>query len=210
MKNGRMSLDEKSNMIIPDDMIVHIAKIFNGEYNIGYSNPSPVILDIGANIGGFARWANYRWPNSKIHCYEPVKSTFEMLKANTSDIPNVEINNVAIGKIEEKKKIYYGKNNIGEASLFKGEEQREDGETIDVFPGSKLPDANIVKIDTEGYEVEILSAINFWPDIFLIEYHSAENRRFIDSHLLDYTMMSLSMRDHNYGVAKYVKKSLFR
>ena len=50
-------------MIIPDDMITHIAKIFNGEYNVGYNNPNPTILDIGANIGGFARWANYRWPN---------------------------------------------------------------------------------------------------------------------------------------------------
>ena len=167
-------------MIIPDDMIVHIAKIFNGEYNIGYNNSGPTILDIGANIGGFARWANYRWPNSKIYCYEPVKNTFEILQANTSDILNVEINNVAIGKKKEKKKIYYGKNNIGEASLIRGIEQREEGETIDVFPGSKLPEANIVKIDTEGYEVEILNSIKFQPDIYLIEYHSANNRRFID------------------------------
>jgi FkbM family methyltransferase len=196
-------------MIIPDDMIVHIAKIFNGEYNLGYNNPNPTILDIGANIGGFARWANYRWPNSKIYCYEPVKSTFEILKANTSDIPNVELNNLAVGSKKEKKKIYYGKNNIGEASLFHGEEQREEGETIEVFPGSKLPEANIVKIDTEGYEIEILKAIKFQPDIYLIEYHSADNRRFIDSYLSDYVLIQLEMRNHNYGIAKYAKKSLF-
>ena len=196
-------------MLIPDDMIVHVAKIFNGEYNIGYNNPNPTILDIGANIGGFARWANYRWPNSKIHCYEPVKNTFEILKANTADIAGVRPNNVAIGKKKEKRKIYYGKNNIGEASLIQGEEQREEGETIDVFPGSKLPKADIVKIDTEGYEIEILNAITFQPDIYLIEYHSAENRRFIDSHLSDYVLVSLDMRNYNYGIAKYAKKSLF-
>jgi FkbM family methyltransferase len=195
-------------MIIPDNMITHIAKIFNGEYDIGYNNANPVILDIGANIGGFARWANYKWPNSKIYCYEPVKSTFEMLKSNTFDIPNMEINNVAIGKKKEKKKIYYGKNNIGEASLIQGEEQREEGETINVFPGSKLPEANIVKIDTEGYEVEILNAITFQPDIYLIEYHSADNRRFIDSYLSDYVLLELEMTNYNYGIAKYAKKSL--
>jgi FkbM family methyltransferase len=196
-------------MIIPDDMITHIAKIFNGEYNIGYNHTHPIILDIGANIGGFARWANYRWTNSKIHCYEPVKSTFDMLSLNTSDITNVIVNNVAIGSKKEKKKIYYGKNNIGEASLIQGEEQREEGEIINVFPGSKLPEANIVKIDTEGYEVEILSAITFQPDIYLIEYHSSDNRRFIDSYLSDYVLLELQMRNHNYGIAKYVKKSLF-
>lgn len=195
-------------MIIPDDMITHIAKIFNGEYNVGYNNPNPTILDIGANIGGFARWANYRWPNSKIHCYEPVKNTFEILKANTSDIQNLKINNMAIGKKKEKKKIYYGKNNIGEASLIQGEEQREEGEIIDVFPGSKLPKADIVKIDTEGYGVEILSSLTFQPDIYLIEHHSADNRRFIDSHLTDYVLIQLQMRNHNYGIAKYAKKSL--
>ena len=112
-------------------------------------------------------------------------------------------------RLVRKKKIYYGKNNIGEASLIQGEEQREEGETIDVFPGSKLPKADIVKIDTEGYEVEILSAITFQPDIYLIEYHSSDNRRFIDSHVSDYVLISLDMRDHNYGIAKYAKKSLF-
>jgi len=121
---------------------------------------------------------------------------------------NVEINNVAIGSKKEKKKIYYGKNNIGEASLIQGEEQRQEGETINIFPGSKLPEANIVKIDTEGYEVEILNSIKFQPDIYLIEYHSADNRRFIDSHLTDYILIELQMRNYNYGITKYAKKSL--
>jgi len=30
-----------------------VTSIFNGEYDVDYKNPKPVILDIGANIGGF-------------------------------------------------------------------------------------------------------------------------------------------------------------
>jgi hypothetical protein len=53
-------------MQIPDNMTIHIQKIFDGEYDVPYENPSPVILDIGGNVGGFCLWANQRWKNSKI------------------------------------------------------------------------------------------------------------------------------------------------
>ena len=53
-------------MQAPDNMTKHIQKIFDGEYDIPYENPNPVILDIGGNVGGFCLWANKRWANSKI------------------------------------------------------------------------------------------------------------------------------------------------
>lgn len=43
-------------MIIPDNMLVHIQKIFAGEYEIAFNSPNPIIFDVGANIGGFTRW----------------------------------------------------------------------------------------------------------------------------------------------------------
>ena len=66
----------EKDLIIPDTMVKHIAKIFDGEYNVNYAHPSPVILDIGANIGGFSRWATHRWAGCEIHCYEPIKRNF--------------------------------------------------------------------------------------------------------------------------------------
>jgi FkbM family methyltransferase len=190
-------------------MIKHIGKIFDKEYDINYSNNNDIIiLDIGANIGGFARWAKYRWPNSQIWCYEPIKENYKLLVKNTLDIETVHCHNLAVGSKKETRQMYYGINNIGEASFYLGKEQKEEGEKVKVISAETLPKAHIVKIDTEGAEIEILTNIKFLPDVFLIEFHSAENRKIIDKYLDVYTLMECKMRDHNYGVLKYVRTEI--
>jgi len=190
-------------MQIPDNMVKHIEKIFEGEYDIPYKNPSPVILDIGGNIGAFSLWANKRWANSKIYSYEPIKNNFNLLKENTKDMDNIAISNVAIGSKTETRKMYYGAHNVGECSFINGAEQVEKGEEVSVISASLLPDANIVKIDTEGAEIEILENMIIKPDVYLIEFHSAYNRRRIDNILYDYTLVSANIPLPNYGIVKY-------
>jgi FkbM family methyltransferase len=190
-------------MQIPENMTEHIEKIFKGEYDIAYRNPSPVILDIGGNIGGFSLWADKRWANSKIYSYEPIKNNFNLLKKNTKDMDNITISNVAIGSKTETRRMYYGAHNIGECSFINGAEQVEKGEEVSVMSASLLPDANIVKIDTEGAEIEILENITIKPDVYLIEFHSAYNRRKIDNILHDYTLVSANITMPNYGIVKY-------
>jgi FkbM family methyltransferase len=191
-------------------MVKHIEKIFEGEYDIPYENPNPVILDIGGNVGGFCLWANKRWANSKIYSYEPIKNNFNLLKENTKDINNIVISNVAIGSKEENKKMYYGAHNVGECSFQHGLEQIEDGEYVSVMPANLLPKADIVKIDTEGAEIEILENMVIKPDVYLIEFHSAYNRRRIDNILYDYTLVSANIPLPNYGIVKYALSSSVR
>jgi len=194
-------------MQIPKNMTEHIEKIFKGEYDIAYRNPSPVILDIGGNIGGFSLWANKRWANSKIYSYEPIKNNFNLLKENTKSIDNIVISNVAIGSKTETRRMHYGAHNIGECSFINGDEQVEEGEEVSVMSASLLPNANIVKIDTEGAEIEILENMLIKPDVYLIEFHSAYNRRKIDSILHDYTLMAADIKLPNYGILKYALSS---
>ncbi len=193
-------------MKTPKNMIKHIEKIFEGEYDIPYEQPNPTILDIGGNIGGFCLWANKRWANSKIYSYEPIKNNFNLLKENTKNIDNIIISNVAIGSKTEIRKMYYGAHNIGECSFTNGPEQVEENEEVSVMSASLLPDANIVKIDTEGAEIEILENTLIKPEVYMIEFHSADNRRKIDNILHDYTLFSLDFTNPNYGVAKYALK----
>jgi len=194
-------------MQVPDNMIPHIEKIFKGEYDIPYEKEYPVILDIGGNIGGFCLWANQRWKNSKIYSYEPIKKNFEFLKLNTKDIENIMAMNLAIGSKTEQRRMHYGAHNVGECSFQHGAEQVEEGEDVSVVAASLLPKANIVKIDTEGAEIEILENMVIKPDVYLIEYHSAYNRRRIDNILYDYTLVAADIVSANFGIVKYALSS---
>ena len=184
-----------------------VTAIFNGEYDVDYKNPKPVILDIGANIGGFTVWANSRWPNATLHCYEPVKNIFELLKFNTADMPNVIAQNVAVGEISEERQLYYGMSAMsGCGSLINGREQLGIGELVWVIPANSLPKADIVKIDTEGWEIQILSGITFKPDVYLIEYHSSADREEIARILSDYILVERNEYGSQLGVVKYKKE----
>ena len=196
-------------MFIPENMLGHIQKVFAGEYEIPFASPNPVIFDVGANIGAFARWSNARWANAQIVCFEPVKSNFEILKKNTSDMNNVQLFNVGLGCSDRKQKIYYGKNNIGEASLFKGNQQIKNGEEVEISNASELPACHIMKIDTEGAEIEIIESYKHNPAVYLIEYHSEQNRLKIDNLLKENYILVGSKNDRpNYGILKYALKSL--
>lgn len=201
-----------SDLESPPAMARHIREIFNGEYDLPYSRPAPVIIDIGANIGGFAIWASQRWQGSTIHCYEPVPGNFEMLKRNLSrlDPHRFYAKNVAIGN-PQRTRMFLGKNNCGEASFFDMGEQAL--ETIDVETCSTniLPAAHILKLDAEGSEVEILqlhthAAISY--DVILIEFHGENKRRQVDDMLEEYCLMGAHIRHLHRGILKYVHRRL--
>lgn len=188
----------------------HVQSVLSGEYDIGYDKPQPTILDVGANIGSFAIWASRRWPRSFIHCYEPLPENFAALSANlTSLAGRVALNNWAIGDPGQRK-LFLGRNNCGEASFFDLGEQRPEFVTVEAKAPATLPKADILKIDTEGAEVEILSALPALDfDLVLLEYHSEENRRSTDGLLRDYVLSGGHVRSPHRGVLKYLHKRLF-
>jgi hypothetical protein len=125
-------------------------------------------------------------------------------------MPNVTIQNVAVGEKDEELQLYYGMSIMsGCGSLINGHEQLDIGELVRVIPANSLPKADIVKIDTEGWEVQILSGITFKPDVYLIEYHSNGDREEIARILSDYILVEQNDYGQNdygrhLGVAKYI------
>ncbi len=200
-------------MIIPNAMLPHIAKIFNGEYEIPVNSEEGFrILDIGANIGGFAVWASNRWPGSKIICFEPIKENFELLTENTKDLQaEVLVRNKAVRHGNGTAKMYLGKNNQGEASFNFGPEQSENTEEVEYICSSMLPKADLVKIDTEGSEVEIVSNLVNKPYILLIEFHSANDRVALDKLLnSEYFLFECKLTTLHCGILKYISKEFIR
>jgi len=204
-------VDESNiEMIVPDHSAAMVREVLLGEYDLDYRHPAPTVLDIGANVGAFAIWAVHRWPGATVHCYEPLPDNFAMLQANVAHLGGqVQLHNVAIGDPSHTK-LFLGQHNCGEGSFFQLGEQLAEYVEVVTEPASVLPPADIVKIDTEGAELEILSGIQHIDfDVVLLEYHSDALRRAVDQLLADYVLLGASVHSYERGVLKYVHKRLF-
>lgn len=203
-------------------MTPHIMKIFQGEYlpPVPGFFESCTILDVGANVGGFSFWvlramANQNWCRPTIHCYEPFSKNFEELKINLGQEKNVTLHNVAVTKDAGEVKLFTGKNNCGECSLFKGAEQGDGVETVQAISSASLPAADIVKLDTEGSEVDILQGYvakaGNRPTWIFLEYHGEVNRHGVDTILreADYILAHIKPERPGRGVAFYVLRASY-
>ena len=80
----------------------------------------PVIFDVGANIGQSIDRFKRLFPDAKIHSFEPQKKIFNLLKEKYGKDKNVVLNNFALGKKKEIKKLYIGaKSGTSSFSRFK-------------------------------------------------------------------------------------------
>ena len=171
----------------------------------------PSILDIGANVGMFAIWALKRWNPSIVCCYEPLKSNFEFLKKNIENIPETDTKFILENKAVEapSNKLYVGRSNSGQASFYKTDCVDEDFEEVESVRAESLPDAFILKIDTEGCEKDIL--INYFrrkftPALVIFEYHSDKDRRFLDDFMYynHYRILCGRVYSYRWGLMKYL------
>jgi FkbM family methyltransferase len=198
------------NIECPANMRRHVQKVLDGEYDIPYRHSAPVILDIGANVGSFAAWALERWPGAHVHCYEPLPDNFALLRRNLDHVAgrSVSLNNFAVGN-PSLTRLYLGRNNCGEASFYDVGEQSTAFVEVNTRAPDILPKAHIVKIDTEGSEVEILTRMTSLDfDAIMLEYHSEANRRKIDALLQDYVLAGGHIRHPNRGTLKFAHKRL--
>jgi FkbM family methyltransferase len=156
----------------------HCESVLRGEYEVPFEG-APVILDIGANVGAFARWAKNRWPDSKIHSYEPHPANHALLCRTVTDfeLRDVFVYNLAVSNSTGPGQIHMNGFNCGEWSLAKI--ATTTGQPVDVncIDAAELPDADVIKVDTEGAEPMILSRLSRCgrlkrPQAIMLEYHA--------------------------------------
>ena len=125
-----------------------------------YLPVSPIVVDIGANIGQFYTFVNHYLKASKVISFEPIKLPFYTLKLNSNNI----VINAAIGPHQSLQEIFIDDRDIF-ASLVKPTgptERRVTREMVNVVRLDEvkeiihLENIDLLKIDTEGYELEIL------------------------------------------------------
>jgi FkbM family methyltransferase len=198
----------------------HVTQILRGEYDVPLDSGELKVLDIGANVGAFTAWASRRWRGCKIDAYEPISSSYRILLENVKRVkaadPEAEITtyNVAVlGTDLSRRRMWLGLNNCGEASFHNLGEQSSITETVKVISARQLPAADVIKIDTEGCEVEILEHMNLSRvKAIMLEYHSTHDRNRIIFDLnsafeLVAEFQSVPGRDDR-GILKFLRRSI--
>jgi FkbM family methyltransferase len=132
------------------------------DYNFKTDNPSPVIVDCGANVGMASLFFKWIYPNAKIYAFEPQPKTFGYLKNNIekNGLKDIQIFNLALSNENGKIDFY-----IDDSANLMGSilESRVSGTKVEV-ECRKLSDIvkepiDLLKVDVEGAETLIMSDI---------------------------------------------------
>lgn len=205
--------------VCPKDFELDAVRVLAGEYDIPWLvfPPRARILDIGAGVGAFSRWAMGRFPEAKIDAYEPIP---ENAKAFAANCPDVTLHPIAVAPNsafvdEEHVRIYLYGPNSGCHSLVKSPISNPMGELlVHAIEPHALPDADVVKVDTEGAEYPILSGYlgsQHTPDVILFEWHSQDDLLKIMKMLeRDYVLTGGFVLNPNRGTFKYTRKGLIK
>lgn len=136
---------------------------------------SPVIYDLGANIGLASIYFRQQHPEARIVAFEPNPNVYSDLKENTES-KNIEIHQKAIWK--EDGFLEIGMNPSDDSSIHSTENVQK---VPCVGIGNLLANeakVDLLKIDIEGAEVEVLNScrnqLGHVQNVF-VEYHSYHN-----------------------------------
>lgn len=124
-----------------------------------------IIFDVGANVGQSIHKFKKICPESQIHSFEPSKECYEQLQKNTASFPNIFYNNIGLGA--EIKTIEFYENEVTDINSFlkptaalwgkiKKVDQMEITTLNDYFRLNQVERINYLKIDTQGYDLEVL------------------------------------------------------
>jgi FkbM family methyltransferase len=128
---------------------------------------SPIIFDVGANIGqSILKFRSY-FPGGSIFSFEPSLDTFNQLSTNTSHLDAVHLFNIALGSSKQKKAFHENSSSV--MSSFLEIDQIGDKvitgnvlvdvERLDEYCTTKIKNVSnidILKIDAQGYDFEVL------------------------------------------------------
>lgn len=206
---------------IPRNETFRLKNIFEEhEYSLPRGLPGEqvgTVVDVGANVGGFALYAKGWNRDAQVLCFEPNPQVLDMLEDNVEDESGVRVFPFALSAQAGEITLYQHPRNTGQSSV-NGEFQGAQPVRVAVEQASEamqragIERIDVLKIDTEGSEVPILEGLGDWLQrtaVAMLEYHSEEDRRRIDElmagfQLYDAKIMGVS----GVGTVKYFNPAL--
>jgi FkbM family methyltransferase len=160
-----------------------LQKEVEGFFAVPLTVQPKLILDIGAGIGGFALRAHQQWPDARLMAYEPLPSNVARLRRNLEHAAWAEVVPAAVLAEAGQRTMYLGDMFVT-GGFVKGNRQTVNEIAVDCLAARELPACDLLKIDTEGSEVEILSHMKLdGVQAILLEFHSREDAQAIKAML---------------------------
>jgi len=192
----------------------------SGSYGFEFSNylknqkQTNIFLDIGANQGLYSLLASKNHSINKVYSFEPITSTYNLLKANlikNGFLDKCKIYNYGIGTFNKKVKFIVDSTHSGNAAILKNVQRinknhslfkekiinfEELNKLIEFNPNDKIG----IKIDTEGSELDILQTLSlskFWINVTWIHIE-------MDGSLSYLKKIYEIMKNHNFIIKKKI------
>jgi len=144
------------------------------EYYLPERLQPEVILDIGSNIGTSILFFREKFPGAKIYGFEPHPETFRILEKNVAGLPDIEVFNYALGAANADVAVPFDGADFSRFTLAKDPGGDWSGPLSptsckvkhagDVVKSLGLTNVDLIKIDCEGVEYDVLTAL---PAAFL-------------------------------------------
>ncbi len=165
-----------------------------------------IFIDVGANSGYYSLLASYIVSKrGKVFAFEPVKDTYMRLLKNKkiNKFINIFTYNIALGNYNGKIKINISKYSDGQNSIGPIKDSYKQinvniRKLDTVIKNSDIKKIKLIKIDAEGYELEVLKGsiklLKFNPKI-VFEY----NKESVYRNKLDYNLIFEFLTDLGYS-----------
>lgn len=144
------------------------------------------VLDVGANCGAASVLFAHHYPKARIHAFEPAEEPRRYLERNVGGRTNVTTHAFGLHSSDQRVPLFRGAEDPGSASIFRRPVNVDDSEVVHLRDAGAwaaeegIERIDVMKLDTEGCEIEILESIEeLIPTlkVLYVEYHSRQGRR---------------------------------
>jgi len=174
------------DFIISETILNDIYGIKEAEKVLGH--PLKTVVDLGAHVGAFSRFATIAHPEAQIYAFEAYKENYDLLKINTDPAQNIQVNNIIVCgstpptgfiKDEQEKDTDLGgpvKNTGGGKVVFDEDGKAPLNSTTlkEIMETNDLPNIDFLKMDIEGSEFEVLKCAKEDGSLSKVKYLACE------------------------------------
>jgi FkbM family methyltransferase len=167
-------------------------------------------MDVGAHHGETTLAILERFPDARVHALEPVKMNFNVLRESVGHFPNVQCHQLALGDRSEFTRIVLREDSQTHTLKCRAATAGDHSSvqttpvevtTLDSFVRDvPLERLDLIKIDVEGYELNVLSGgrdtLSKRPPRFILVEATLDPADNVHCHLLDITSVLAAYNYH--------------